>query len=181
MLHIPDQMDNRDEHAGSSLVERIQKARTDFFVFVTTCDSDGKHGNDVHHESLWWFFDAWLSKQYAELETRFYLDPATTDTHWRQFLAIVPSIYLAIISRYLHDPSLIDYVEHDPDNGKNRRIERRVSSVLPLATEELEAGIARSPEEFERASLTMLVRGADLSWPLVNFGRSESMQKASTA
>lgn len=182
-------IDEHDPHHVHELTDKVIAACDDFFTFIATCDGteytdpDDVDGPVVHFESLWNHFDLWLSKvseEYLPARDSMWLHPdGSAGGLWQQFLRVVPTIYVAVVDTYLHDPSKLDYVVRDPETGEEMRIPRRVTSILPefaarhvwwddVPREEVYRSL--TPEEIRRGRIMDLVTGAAHSWPVPVYG-----------
>ncbi|WP_280450674.1 hypothetical protein [Nocardia cyriacigeorgica] len=181
-------IEDHDEIVVRDLTNQIIRARDDFFEYTATYDGmrnlDPEDADQatIHYESLWGHFDSWLSKINQDdlcSADRLWLDARAKGAMWDQFLRLIPSIYMSVIDAYMKDPSRLNYIQRDPETGKETRIERRVTSVLPEFTDDDvrylpdRASDPRGPvpsEQLARGRVMQLVTGAAGYWPLATYG-----------
>ncbi|WP_255799442.1 hypothetical protein [Mycobacteroides abscessus] len=131
---------------------------------------------------LWYYFDAWINNLWVRMqESRNFLllDPARFDETWQNFLALVPTIYVAVIDAVMQDPAKLDYVKRNQASGEEiLRIPRPIKSVLPnfvhFVRHTDDAAPAATAKELELGRIVTLVAGARGSWPAVNYGSTGS-------
>lgn len=127
--------DDQDLSLALHMTKQIELACGKFFAFVSGCDRLEEGANqEVHHDSLWWYFDAWLSPHlyYSEFL------PNCTNVEWRrlngepltfdQFRNLIPVIYLKIATEYMRNPSRLDFTREG--SGRRGRFRTRVAIQL---------------------------------------------------
>lgn len=108
--------DDQDVNLALHMAKQIELACAKFFAFVSSCDRiDDDFEQQVHHDSLWWYFDVWFTPHLA-----YEFPPNATKVEWRhlngealtydQFRNLIPAIYLKIATEYLRDPSRLDFI-----------------------------------------------------------------------
>ncbi|WP_280377981.1 hypothetical protein [Nocardia wallacei] len=97
------------------MTKQIELACAKFYAFVSACDRVEKDAKqEVHHDSLWWYFDVWLAPHLQDNE----FHPSRPEWHhlsgepltFAQFRNLIPAIYLKIATEYLRDPSRLDFI-----------------------------------------------------------------------
>ncbi|MEV0707386.1 hypothetical protein [Nocardia aurea] len=124
--------DDQNLEVALHMARQIEEAYTEFSAFVSSCDRvDERYEQQVHHDSLWWYFDVWLSHLYNS-------DFRSGSSRWRhfngktltfdQFRNLIPALYLKIGTEYLRDPSRLDFVRRG--SWRHGRLRTRLAIQL---------------------------------------------------
>ncbi|BDT94150.1 hypothetical protein IFM12275_41260 [Nocardia sputorum] len=163
------------EKRALGLLRRVIAARDDFFDFVSTLDVKANRDDSTLYSYLF----EWVDHVYHQMEqdwaTRLYIDPeANKDELFRQFLNLVPTIYVAVFDEYLRDPSKLDLIERDPSTNEESRTTRRVTAALPAIDAsyfDAETGDSSpvSDQELRERAIAHLIVGCSDTWPLLGY------------
>lgn len=180
IFHLP--IGNGDAIAIMNIANRVESARDQCLAWLAQDDAGPDCDPEETPTDLWYYFNAWISNLWDQMrQSRNFLllDPDQFDETWQRFLALVPTIYVAVIDAVMQDPAKLDYVKRNQASGEELlRISRPIRSVLPdffhFVPSTDDAASAATAKELELGRIVTLVAGARCSWPTVNYGSTDS-------